>query len=196
MHDRPVPSDMFETGLVAMTGVFLAEMGDKSQLLAILFATRFRKPAAVIGGMATGLLLNHMLAAAVGVLLIELVPADLLRRAVGFGFLGAAAWAALQRPADSGPVTAPATWRGAYLTTAATFFVVEMGDRTQIMVASMTAGSGQPVAVVLGATAGILLATIPAVLFADRILARLPVALMRWGSAAAFAALGLWFLLG
>jgi len=192
-----MPSEALQTGLVAMTSVFVAEMGDKSQLLAILLATRFRKPAAVIAGMMTGLVLNHMLAAAVGVLAFELLPRDLLRQAVGFGFLAAAAWAVLQpAPRRDEPVTAPASWRGAYLTTAATFFVVEMGDRTQILVASMTAATGQPVAVVLGATLGVMLATVPAVLFADRILARLPMALLRWGSAAAFAGLGLWFLLG
>jgi putative Ca2+/H+ antiporter (TMEM165/GDT1 family) len=138
-----------------------------------------------------------MLAAAVGVLVFQLLPQDWLRWAVGIGFLGAAAWVLLApAPGKDEPVTAPATWRGAYLTTAATFFVVEMGDRTQLLVASMTAATGAPVAVLVGSTAGILLATVPAVLLADRLLTRLPMPLLKALSALMFVAVGLWILLG
>lgn len=183
-----------ETSLIALGTVFAAEMGDKSQLLAVVLATRFRQPVAVIAGMGTGLLLNHMLAAAVGVLLSHLIPADILRIVVAAGFFLAAGFVLFGGNGRDEPVQAPATWRGAYLTTAATFFVVEMGDRTQLLVASMAAATGQPAAVLAGAFVGIMLAAVPAVLFADRLLTRLPVRLLRWLSAAIFVAVGLWVL--
>lgn len=183
-----------ETSLIALGTVFAAEMGDKSQLLAVVLATRFRQPVAVIAGMGTGLLLNHMLAAAVGVLLGQLIPADILRIVVAAGFFLAAGFVLFGGNGRDEPVQAPATWRGAYLTTAATFFVVEMGDRTQLLVASMAAATGQPAAVLAGAFVGIMLAAVPAVLFADRLLTRLPVRLLRWLSAAIFVAVGLWVL--
>ncbi|MFN3592822.1 MAG: TMEM165/GDT1 family protein [Thermaurantiacus sp.] len=185
-----------ETALIAMGTVFAGEMGDKSQLLAIVLAARFRQPAAVIAGMATGLLLNHMLAAAVGVLAHQLIPADILRIVVAAGFFAAAALVLWRGEGREDPVQAPATWRGAYLTTAAAFFVVEMGDRTQLVVASMAAATGQPLAVLAGAFAGIMLATVPAVIFADRLLTRLPMRVLRWLSAAMFLVVGLWVLMG
>jgi len=169
--------------------VFVAEFGDKSQLLAMVLAAKFRNPRAVIGGMALGLFANHVLAALVGSLVARIVPEDVLRWIIAGGFFAAALWA-LMPGGDDETVEAPVARWGPFLTTAATFFVVEMGDKTQLMTVALTARFEMPVTVVLGATTGMLLATVPAVIFADRLLTKLPERLIRWGSAAVFVAVG------
>jgi len=185
-----------ETALLALGTVFMAEMGDKSQVLAVVLASRFRRPWAVMAGLGAGLLLNHLLAAAAGALLAALLSPAVLRWAVGLGLFAAALWSLLQGRADRRAAPAPAaSSRSVFLTTAATFFVVEFGDRTQLLVASMTAATGQPAAVVAGALAGILLAIAPAVFLADRLLRHLSSRLLRWGAALVFIAVGLWVLL-
>ncbi len=185
-----------ETALLALGTVFMAEMGDKSQVLAVVLASRFRRPWAVMAGLGAGLLLNHLLAAAAGALLAALLSPAVLRWAVGLGFFAAALWSLLEGWADRRAAPAPAaSSRSVFLTTAATFFVVEFGDRTQLLVASMTAATGQPAAVVAGALAGILLAIAPAVFLADRLLRHLSSRLLRWGAALVFVAVGLWVLL-
>ena len=180
---------MLEAFLITAGTVFVAEFGDKSQLLAMVLATRFRNPKAVVGGMAAGLFANHVLAAAVGTLMARLVPADVLAWIIAGGFFAAALWV-LKPGADDAPVEAPVARWGAFLTTAVTFFIVEMGDKTQLMTIALTARFELPVAVVLGATTGMLMATVPAVIFADRLLTRLPVKLIRWVSAGVFAMVG------
>lgn len=183
---------MLEPFLVAAGTVFAAEFGDKSQLLAMVLAARFRRPAAVIGGMALGLFFNHVLAAAVGTFIASLLPANLLRYLVASGFLLAAAWAAWPRAevADEQPEAVVGSAWGPFLATTVTFFLVEMGDKTQLTTVALTARFGAPVPVVLGATIGMLLATVPAVIFADRLLARLPMRLLRFMSALVFAGVG------
>lgn len=182
---------MLEPFLVAAATVFLAEFGDKSQLLAMVLAAKFRRPGAVIAGMALGLLLNHVLAAAVGTLVSALLPADVLRWIVGGGFLAAAAWVIWPRAAKEDEAEAPVGGRrGPFVATAITFFLVEMGDKTQLMTVALTARFDAPVPVVLGATTGMLMATVPAVIFADRLLTRLPLRLLRMASALVFAGVG------
>lgn len=181
---------MLEAYFVALGTIFVAEFGDKSQLLAIVLATRFRNPRAVIAGMALGLLLNHALAGAVGTLLVRFVSEDVLRWGVGLGFLAAAGLALLPIGENKGEEHAPVSGRSAFWVTAGTFFLVEMGDRTQLLIVALVARFETPVPVVIGATTGILLALVPAVIFADRLLARLPMRLIRLVAAAVFAALG------
>lgn len=187
---------MLEPFLVSAGTVFLAEFGDKSQLLAIVLATRFRNPRAVIAGMALGLLANHALAGAVGTLLARFLSEDILRWGVGLGFLAAALVALLPIGEEKGEERAPVSGRSAFWVTAGTFFLVEMGDRTQLLIVALAARFETAVPVVLGATTGILFALVPAVLFADRLLARLPLRLIRYAAAAVFAALGIATLLG
>ena len=181
---------MLEAYLVSLGTIFVAEFGDKSQLLAIVLATRFRNPRAVIAGMALGLFLNHALAGAVGSLLARFVSEDVLRWGVGLGFLAAAGFALLPIGESKYEVHAPVSGRNAFWVTAGTFFLVEMGDRTQLMIVALAARFETAVPVVLGATTGILMALVPAVIFADRLLARLPMRLIRLAAAALFAALG------
>jgi putative Ca2+/H+ antiporter (TMEM165/GDT1 family) len=183
---------MLESFAISAVTVFLAEFGDKSQILAMVLAARFQRPGAVVAGMAAGLALNHALAAAVGALVAELVPDDVLRWLIAGGFLLAALWMLKPEPA-SGPdadVRPPAGRWGPFLTALATFFLIEFGDKTQLMVVALVARFDAPFVVLAGTLTGILAALVPAVILADRLLARLPVRLLRLLSAGVFAAVG------
>lgn len=179
---------MLEAFLVSTATVFVAEMGDKTQLLAILLAARFRRPWAVLAGILAATLLNHALAAALGTLIAAWVAPDQLRWLLAAGFFATAVWALFPDSAAEGPATT-GRW-GAFLATTLAFFVVEMGDKTQIATVALSAKFAEPVAVTLGTTAGMMLANLPAVIFADRLLKVLPLKLLRLGAAAIFAALG------
>lgn len=183
---------MIEAFLVTAGTVFLAEFGDKSQLLAMVLAAKFRRPGAVIAGMTIGLFLNHVLAAVVGTLVAGLVPEAILRWIIAGGFFAAALYMAWPRSAvaDAVPDAAIGSAWGPVVATALTFFLVEMGDKTQLMTVALAARFTLPVPVVLGATTGMLLATVPAVLIADRLLTRLPMTLLRLASALVFAGVG------
>ncbi len=188
---------MLEAFAISAATVFLAEFGDKSQILAMVLGTRFRRPGLVIGGMAAGLLLNHALAAAAGLLAAQLLPAEVLRWLVAGGFFIAALWMLKPDKVARGDVQLmPAAGRwGPFLTALITFFLIEMGDKTQLMVVALTARFEAPAVVVAGTLAGILAALVPAVLLAHRLLARLPVRLVRLASAGVFAAVGIGTLL-
>ena len=179
---------MLEPFLVSTATVFVAEMGDKTQLLAIVLAARFRQPWAVVAGIFAATILNHALAALVGTLVAQYVPADMLRWLLAAGFFATAVWALFPDKAEDGPA-AGGKW-GAFLATTIAFFVVEMGDKTQIATIALAARFEAPVAVTLGTTAGMMLANVPAVIFADRLLKILPLKLLRLAAAAIFAALG------
>jgi len=179
---------MLEAFLVSTVTVAVAEMGDKTQLLAILLAARFRQPMAVIAGIFAATVLNHALAAAVGTLIAKWMAPDILRLLLAASFFATALWALIPDKEDEGPIAA-GKW-GAFLATTLAFFVVEMGDKTQIATIALAARFEAPVAVTLGTTAGMLLANVPAVIFADRLLKVLPLKLLRVSAAAIFAALG------
>ncbi len=179
---------MLEPFLVSALTVAVAEMGDKTQLLAIVLAARFRQPMAVIAGIFVATVLNHALAALLGTLIAEWVAPGTLRWLLAAGFFATAIWALIPDKADEGPVAA-GKW-GAFAATAIAFFVVEMGDKTQIATIALAARFEAPVAVTLGTTAGMLLANAPAVIFADRLLRILPLKLLRISAAAIFVALG------
>jgi putative Ca2+/H+ antiporter (TMEM165/GDT1 family) len=184
---------MLEAFLVSTATVAVAEMGDKTQLLAIVLAARFRQPLAVVAGILAATLLNHALAAMLGTLVAQYVPEHLLRWLLAAGFFATAIWALFPDKEEDGPA-AGGKW-GAFAATTIAFFVVEMGDKTQIATIALAARFEAPLAVTLGTTAGMMLANVPAVIFADRLLKILPLKLLRLAAAVIFAALGVGTLL-
>ena len=173
--------------LVSAGVVALAELGDKTQLLALLLAARFRSPLPVIAGITTAVLLNHLLAGAVGTLLGSLLAPAVLRWLLVASFIVTAVWMLVP---DKEPVAGARPARfGAYGTTVVTFFLVEMGDKTQVATLALAAKYQALVPVVAGTTLGMLLADVPAVLLGRAVADRLPVQLMHRIGAAVFLAL-------
>ncbi len=173
------------TGVVA-----LAEIGDKTMLLAMLLAARYRRPGAVIAGIAVATLANHGLAAAAGAALAGWLAGPWFQLAVALGFLAMAIWILVPDSIDTAP--RPADGARAFTATAIAFFVVEIGDKTQIATVALGARFDDILAVTIGTTAGMLLVNVPAVLLGERALARVPLRLARAAASALFAGLGLW----
>ncbi len=176
------------TGIVA-----LAEIGDKTQLLALVLAARFRRPWPIIWGILFATLLNHAAAAAVGAWAGDLLEGPALRWILGLSFFAVALWALIPDTLDDENLGRRKA--GAFLTTLVSFFLVEIGDKTQIATVALAATYEATVAVVLGTTLGMMIANVPAVLIGDRAATRLPLKLIRGFAATAFAALGLFVLL-
>ena len=193
---RPFRPDVLMEAFLVSTGVVaLAEIGDKTQLLAFVLAARFRRPLPIIAGILSATVVNHALAGASGAWLMSLVGPVALRWILGVSFVAMAAWTLIPDKLDAGD--APRVGRhGVYLTTLIAFFLAEMGDKTQIATVAMAAKYGAPVAVVAGTTLGMMLANVPAVFIGDRLLHRVPMRLVHGVAAALFAALGLATLFG
>ena len=183
-----------ETLLVSAGVVALAEIGDKTQLLALLLATRFRKPIPIMLGIFVATLANHAGASAIGSWLVGVVGADSMRWILALSFFAMAAWALIP---DAAPDASSSTPRyGVFLTTTIAFFVVEMGDKTQIATVALAAQFHSIVWVVLGTTLGMLLANVPVVYLGDALIRRVPMKWVRIVAALSFVALGifsLWF---
>jgi putative Ca2+/H+ antiporter (TMEM165/GDT1 family) len=177
------------TGLVA-----LAEVGDKTQLLAFLLAARWRRPAPIIAGILVATLVNHALAAALGTWLQSLLDPPVLRWVVGISFIVMAGWTLIPDELDADD--APRGDLGIFGATALAFFIAEMGDKTQLATVALAAKVGVMWTVVAGTTAGMMLANVPAVLLGERLAGRIPVAWVHRVAAALFAALGVATLLG
>lgn len=175
------------TGLVA-----LAEIGDKTQLLAIVLAARFRQPVPIILGILAATLANHALAAWAGILIGDILNGPAFQIAVGVAFILMAGWTLIPDKADDGAAERRAG--GVFLTTLVTFFLVEMGDKTQIATALLAARFQDIVLVTAGTTLGMMLANVPAVLVGDRITRLVPLSAVRIVAAAVFAAIGVWIL--
>ena len=179
--------------------VALAEMGDKTQLLAILLATRFRKPIPIIAGILVATLLNHFLAALVGHGVAGLLESPAFRIAVALGFVAMGVWTLIPDKIDEDEMKVPGS-TGVFLATALAFFMVEMGDKTQVATVALGAQFGHTLAdvvlVTAGTTLGMMIANVPAVLLGDALVRRIPLHLMRMAAAALFIALGLWMLGG
>ncbi len=180
--------------LLVSTGVVaLAELGDKTQLLALLLAARFRAPWPIVLGIFVATLANHALASAVGAWLMKLLGPDAMRWILGVSFLLMAAWTLIP---DSAPEESSAPPRhGVFLATLVAFFLVEMGDKTQIATVALAAQFQSIVWVVIGTTIGMLLANVPVVFAGEALLRRVPMKVIRYVAAAGFAALGLYALL-
>ncbi len=179
------------TGLVA-----LAEIGDKTQLLALLLAVKFRRPWPIVAGIFAATLANHALAGALGAWLTQWLSPVALRWLLGLSFLGMAVWMLIPDRLDEEASGERAPRWGVFGTTVLAYFLAEMGDKTQIATVMLAAQHGNWMAVVAGSTLGLLLATAPVVWLGDRLLRRIPLRLVHLVSAALFALLGLAVLAG
>jgi putative Ca2+/H+ antiporter (TMEM165/GDT1 family) len=184
---------MLETLLVATGVVAAAEMGDKTQLLAVVLAARLRKPAPVLAGILVATLLNHALAGSVGYVAANLIPRAALLWIVGLGFIAFGLWTLHPDSLDDGPRLHKA---GAFMTSLIAFFLVEMGDKTQLATVALAARFHALWEVVAGTTLGMMLANIPAVWLGDKLAERLPMRFFRITAAALFIAIGAVTLLG
>ena len=178
-----------EAFFVSAAVVAVAEIGDKTQLLALMLAARYRKPVPIILGILLATLANHALAAWVGAEVAAWVGADTMRWILGTVFIVMAGLCLIPDKADDGPQAARQA--GAFLATLVAFFIVEIGDKTQIATVALAARFNSLVLVTAGTTIGMLLANAPVVLFGDAIAKRLPLKIVRAVAALLFLALGL-----
>ncbi len=176
--------------LISMLTVALAEIGDKTQLLALLLAARYRKPWPIIAGILAATLVNHACSAWVGAWLAGLLPTQVLRWGVVVCFLAVAAWALVPDKLDDATVEPPR--HGVFLATLVAFFLVEIGDKTQVATIVLAAKYTPLWQVITGTTIGMLLANVPVVLLGARFAHKLPLQAARWAAAALFAVMGLW----
>ncbi|KFN50792.1 TMEM165/GDT1 family protein [Arenimonas composti] len=177
--------------LVSTLAVAIAEIGDKTQLLALLLAARYRKPWPVVAGILVATLLNHALAGWVGNLVAGWIDPQWLRWGVVVAFAAVAAWTLVPDKMDEEGAPKPPRF-GPFVATTIAFFLVEMGDKTQVATVVLAAQYAPLWQVVAGTTLGMLLANAPVVLLGARFADRLPLKAARWTAAALFAALAVW----
>jgi putative Ca2+/H+ antiporter (TMEM165/GDT1 family) len=178
------------TGVVA-----LAEIGDKTQLLAFILAARFKKPLPIILGIFCATIVNHGLAGGLGAWITSAVSPEILRWVLGLSFFGMAVWTMIPDKIED-EETQVAHRFGVFGATLVTFFLAEMGDKTQIATVAMAAHYGTPLLVVIGTTLGMLLADVPAVFIGDKLSSKIPMKLVHSIAASVFAILGIATLLG
>jgi putative Ca2+/H+ antiporter (TMEM165/GDT1 family) len=174
--------------------VALAEVGDKTQLLSLVLAARFRKPWPIVAGIFVATIFNHTAAGALGAWLAHVVGEATMTRIAGASFIAMAAWVLVPDKLDPEDATAK-SHGGVLATTVILFFLAEMGDKTQIATIALAARYPSLLQVVAGTTVGMLLANMPVVFFGDAIARRVPLTLVRRVTAAAFVALGIFALL-
>jgi putative Ca2+/H+ antiporter (TMEM165/GDT1 family) len=176
---------LISTGIVA-----LAEMGDKTQLLALVLAARFKKPWPIIAGILVATLANHALAGTVGAWSAALLGADALRWILGLSFLGMAAWMLIPDKLDPASVETPRAPLGIFGATVIAFFLAEMADKTQIATVALAARFDALAAVVIGTTLGMMIANVPAVLLSEIATRKISVKIVHAIAALIFALLG------
>lgn len=185
-----------EAFFVATGVVALAEMGDKTQLLTLVLAARFRKPWPIVWGILVSTVLNHALAGAVGNWVTHALGPDVLRWILGGSFIVMALWMLIPDKLDDGDLP-KASHFGVFGTTVIAFFLAEMGDKTQIATVMLAARYVDAYAwVVLGTTFGMMLANAPVVWLGDRIVKRVPIGLVHSITAVIFLVLGIAALIG
>jgi putative Ca2+/H+ antiporter (TMEM165/GDT1 family) len=182
-----------ESLLVSTGVVALAEIGDKTQLLALILAARYRKPLPIAFGILIATLVNHGLAAWLGAVAAGWLGPDAMRWILGLGLLVMAGWCLVPDKAEDGPQAAARA--GAFLATLIAFFLVEIGDKTQIATVALAARFHDIPLVTAGTTLGMMLVNVPAVLCGDGIARRLPLNPIRIAAASLFAILGVLALL-
>ena len=173
----------------------MAEIGDKTQLLAFLLATRFKKPLPIIAGILVATILNHSLAGALGAWITASLSPAALRWILGLSFIGMAVWTLIPDKIEEEELQVAKKF-GVFGATLITFFLAEMGDKTQVATVAMAAHFPSVVLVVIGTTLGMLIADVPAVYIGDRFAAKIPMKLVHGIAAALFAAMGAATLLG
>ena len=184
-----LPGPHLHSFLAATGVVALAEMGDKTQLLAFLLAARFRKPLPIVLGILAATLLNHGMAGALGAWITTLLSPTAMRWGVGLLFLAMAAWTMIPDRIED-EETRTAAKLGVFGATFVTFFLAEMGDKTQIATVAMATQFSSVPLVIAGTTLGMLIADVPAVFLGQRFAARIPMKLVHGLAAALFALLG------
>ncbi len=184
---------MLEQLLISAGVVAVAEIGDKTQLLAVCLAARFRKPAPILLGILAATLLNHGLAAWLGFLVAEWLTGPIVRIAVGAAFIAMAAWVLIPDKEDETDLGR--SRGGVFLTTLVVFFLVEIGDKTQIATSLLAARFHEVALVTAGTTLGMMAANAPAVLLGEAVTRVVPLKLVRTIAAVLFAVIGLWVLL-
>ncbi|MDF0491540.1 MULTISPECIES: TMEM165/GDT1 family protein [Sphingomonadaceae] len=182
-----------EALLTSTAVVALAEIGDKTQLLAIVLATRFRKPLPIVGGIFAATVANHFLAALVGSEVASILDGQWFRYAIAASFIAMAAWTLIPDKLDEDQEK-PARF-GAFLTTLIAFFLVEMGDKTQVATIALGARFHDVIAVTTGTTLGMMLANVPAVFLGHEVLKYVPLKIVRMIAAALFLVIGVWLLI-
>lgn len=180
---------LISTGIVA-----LAEIGDKTQLLAFILAAKFRKPVPIIAGILVATIANHAFAGALGAWISSVVVPEAMRWILGSSFIGMAIWTLMPDKLEEDE--ARLARLGVFGTTCVAFFLAEMGDKTQVATVALAAQYQSVYAVVVGTTLGMMIANVPAVLLGDRIAQRMPVRLVHAMAAALFAVLGVAILAG
>lgn len=178
-----------EAFAVSLGLVALAEMGDKTQLLALLLASRFQRPWPIIAGIFAATLGNHLITAAVGLFLGVQLKGPWLKWLIAASFFAIAVWAFFPDKDDGKERRTPPL--GVFGTTAVAFFLTEMGDRTQIATAVLAARYASWLPVVAGTTLGMMAANLPVVLLGQQLLQRVPIAVLRWGAIALSVGLGI-----
>jgi putative Ca2+/H+ antiporter (TMEM165/GDT1 family) len=179
-----VEAFFISTGLVA-----LGEMGDKTQLLAMLLAVRFRRPLPIVAGILVATLANHAAAGFLGGWVAKALGPDTLRWIIGCSFIAMAAWMMVPDRIDDDSAETASRF-GVFGTTLVAFFLAEMGDKTQVATVALAARYPDLLAVVAGTTLGMMLANVPAVYLGERVAAKVPMQLVHGIAALIFAALG------
>lgn len=178
--------------LLSASVVTLAEIGDKTQLLALLLAARYRKPWPIVAGMLVATLANHAAAAGLGQLVSHWLTPDILRWVLGLSFLAVAAWTLIPDALDE--EESSAYRHGPFLATLVLFFLAEIGDKTQVATIMLAAQYASLVSVVAATTLGMMLANVPVVWLGGKVAGKLPLKPIRMAAALLFAALGIYAL--
>lgn len=189
---RPAATDIpaMEAFLVSTSIVALAEMGDKTQLLALVLAARFRKPWPIVWGIFVATVFNHALAGAAGAWITTLIGPQMLRWVLGVSFIAMAVWMLIPDKLEDGDTGEGPRW-GVFGTTVVAFFLAEMGDKTQIATVALAANYNNLLAVVTGTTLGMLIANVPAVLLGDKVATKVPMKVVHGIAALLFVILGI-----
>jgi len=184
---------MLEALLVSTMVVAVGELGDKTQLLTLVLAARYRKPWPIVAGILVATLANHTVAAWIGQWVRDAVSPGVLRWGLALSFFAVAAWALKPDQFDEADAP-PVSDRNVFAVTVVAFFLAEIGDKTQIATAMLAAKFDSLVAVVAGTTLGMLLVDAPTAFLGDAAAKRIPFRAVRIAAAALFAGLGVWVL--